>query len=49
MVTVLFDEYDRENWATGGELHIDKFGPGPGRVSAKLLNRRRVPTAAWIA
>ena len=25
-VTVLIEEIDRENWATGGELHIDKFG-----------------------
>ena len=25
-VTVLIEEFDRENWATGGELHIDKFG-----------------------
>ncbi len=24
-VTVLIEEFDRENWATGGELHIDKF------------------------
>ena len=29
-VTILFDEYDRENWATGGELHVDKFGQGFG-------------------
>ena len=29
-VTVLFEEYDRENWATGGELHSDRFGPGFG-------------------
>lgn len=29
-VVVLFDEYDRENWATGGELHCDKFGSGFG-------------------
>jgi 4-oxalocrotonate tautomerase len=27
-VTVLIDEYDRENWATGGELHSDQFGNG---------------------
>ena len=26
MVTVIVDEYDRENWATAGELHSDKFG-----------------------
>ena len=30
-VTVLLEEFDRENWATGGVLHIDKFGPGCGR------------------
>lgn len=30
-VTVLFEEYDRQNWATGGELHSDKFGEGFGR------------------
>ncbi len=23
-VTVLFDEFDRENWATAGQLHSDK-------------------------
>lgn len=23
-VTVLFEEYDRENWATAGRLHVDK-------------------------
>ena len=30
-VTVLIEEYDRENWATSGELHIDKFGVGCGK------------------
>lgn len=30
-VTVLIDEHDRENWATGGILHSDKFGPGDGK------------------
>lgn len=34
-VTVLIDEYDRENWATGGELHIDKFGPGFGKSGSE--------------
>jgi len=29
-VTVVIEEYERENWATGGELHIDKYGPGFG-------------------
>jgi 4-oxalocrotonate tautomerase len=27
---VLIEEFDRENWATGGELHADKFGEGFG-------------------
>jgi 4-oxalocrotonate tautomerase len=31
-VTILIEEYDRENWATGGELHADKFGPGYGKT-----------------
>ena len=31
-VTVLIDEYERENWATGGELHADKFRPGFGKT-----------------
>lgn len=30
-VTVLFDEYERENWATAGELHSIKFGGGFGK------------------
>ncbi|WP_027339085.1 tautomerase family protein [Halonatronum saccharophilum] len=25
-VTVVFDEYSRDNWATGGEIHSLKFG-----------------------
>jgi len=29
------DEVDRENWSTGGELHIDKFGKGYGKIGAK--------------
>jgi len=31
-VTVLFEEFDRENWSSGGELHSDRFGPGHGRA-----------------
>jgi 4-oxalocrotonate tautomerase len=34
-VSVLIEEFDRENWATGGELHIDKFGKGFGRQGIK--------------
>lgn len=30
-VTVIFDEYERDNWATSGELHVDRYGPGCGR------------------
>lgn len=30
-VSVLIEEFDRENWSTGGELHIDKLGPGFGK------------------
>jgi 4-oxalocrotonate tautomerase len=30
-VTVLFQELERENWASGGLLHSDKYGPGCGR------------------
>ncbi len=30
-VTMVFDEYSRDNWATAGELHSVKFGEGHGR------------------
>lgn len=30
-VTVIFDEYERENWASSGELHAVKFGEGCGK------------------
>lgn len=30
-VVVLLEEFDRENWASGGILHLDKFGCGCGR------------------
>ncbi|NLY80364.1 MAG: 4-oxalocrotonate tautomerase [Lysinibacillus sp.] len=29
-VTVIFDEYERENWASCGEIHSIKFGKGFG-------------------
>ncbi|MGJ7922399.1 tautomerase family protein [Neobacillus sp. LXY-4] len=29
-VTIIFDEYDRENWASNGQLHSLKFGEGFG-------------------
>lgn len=34
-VTVLIEELERENWATAGELHSDKFGAGHGRQGAE--------------
>jgi len=34
-VSVLVEEFERENWATGGELHIDKFGAGCGKTVSK--------------
>lgn len=30
-VTVIFDEYERENWASNGKLHSIKFGEGFGK------------------
>ncbi len=30
-VTVVFDEYERENWASAGQLHSIKFGDGFGK------------------
>ena len=30
-VTVIIDEYERENWATDGVLHSKKFGKGFGK------------------
>ena len=30
-VTIVFDEYSRDNWATGGEIHSIKFGQGFGK------------------
>lgn len=34
-VTILIDEYARENWASAGELHAIKFGPGFGSQGTK--------------
>lgn len=31
-VTVVIEEHDRENWASGGELHILKYGQGFGET-----------------
>ncbi len=34
-VTVIFDEYERENWASNGQLHSLKFGEGFGKQGAE--------------
>jgi 4-oxalocrotonate tautomerase len=34
-VTVVFDEYDRDSWASGGTLHSIKFGEGFGKTVAE--------------
>jgi len=31
LVSIQIEEFDRENWATGGQLHIDTSGPGFGK------------------
>jgi len=31
-VTVIFEEYERENWASGGQLHAIKYGDGFGKT-----------------
>ncbi|MDM5233587.1 tautomerase family protein [Lysinibacillus pakistanensis] len=30
-VTVIFEEYERDNWATSGQLHSIKLGDGFGQ------------------
>jgi 4-oxalocrotonate tautomerase len=34
-VTVIIDEVERENWAIGGRLQLDKLGPGYGMDGVK--------------
>ena len=31
IISIQLHEFERENWATGGELHVDRFGPGYGK------------------
>lgn len=35
-VTVLFEEYDRENWASSGKIHSLKYGEGFGKKGAEF-------------
>lgn len=30
-VTIVFDEYERDNWASDGQIHSRKFGEGFGK------------------
>jgi len=30
-VNIIIDEYDRDNWATNGQLHSIKYGQGYGK------------------
>jgi len=34
-VTIIINEVERENWAVGGQLQVDKFGPGYGRSGVR--------------
>jgi len=34
-VSIIIEEVDRENWATGGKLHVDRFGDGCGKKGEK--------------
>lgn len=34
-VTVVFNEYERENWASGGTLHSIKYGEGYGKANSR--------------
>jgi 4-oxalocrotonate tautomerase len=31
-VTIIIAEVERENWAVGGRLQLDQYGPGYGRA-----------------
>jgi 4-oxalocrotonate tautomerase len=31
-VTLIIDEVERDNWAVGGRLQLDKLSPGYGRA-----------------
>lgn len=35
-VTVIFDEYERDNWASNGKLHSLRFGEGFGQTGTTL-------------
>jgi 4-oxalocrotonate tautomerase len=39
-VTIIIDEVERENWAVGGQLQLDRFGPGYGRIGVDAKSGR---------
>ena len=39
-VSVIIDEYERDNWATDGTLHSIKFGKGFGKTTVTSTNNR---------
>ena len=34
-VTIIINEVERENWAVGGRLQLDKLGPGFGKAGVQ--------------
>ena len=34
-ITIIIDEYERENWASDGKIHSLKFGKGFGKEGTK--------------
>lgn len=45
-VTVIIDEYARENWASDGKLHSDKYGHGCGQQGVPRKKTERKKRAA---
>jgi 4-oxalocrotonate tautomerase len=39
-VILIIDEVERENWAIGGRLQLDKFGPGYGKTGVDAKSGR---------
>jgi 4-oxalocrotonate tautomerase len=39
-VTIIIGEVERENWAVGGQLQLDKFGPGYGTIGVDAKSGR---------
>jgi|GEM_PF-103964 len=46
-VTIIIDEYERENWAIDGELHSVKFGEGYGTAGTEDSPARQVSKDSW--